>query len=109
MPQFTSSAKILTYYAPTIAVRQLCERFGGRLEGLSRHEKYRLCAGISRELIDLSSPENENGKDADYISYATFGPDAVGQSRKMIDNEKPEILALILPAIAEYARADDRI
>ena len=109
MTQFTSSAKILTYYADTMAVRQLCERFGGRLEKLSRHEKYRLCTGIALELIELSNPENDKVKDADYISHTTFGPDAVNQSRKILDNEKPAILALILPVIAEYARDDDRV
>jgi len=109
MPQFTSSAKTLTHYADTIAVRELCERFGGRLEGLSQHEKYRLCAGISLELIDLSNPEVEDrGEKVGDRSYATFGPDAVSQSRKIIDNEEPEILAQLLPAIAEYARDDDR-
>ena len=109
MPQFTSSAKTLTYYADTIAVRQLCERFGGRLERLSQHEKYRLCAGISLELVDLSDPEDERrGEDAGDISCATFGLDAVSQSRKIIDNENPGTLAKLLPAIAEYARDDDR-
>ena len=110
MAQFASSAKTLTYYADTMAVRQLCERFGGRLERLSQHEKYRLCVGISLELMELSNPEDEDddGEDADYISHATFGPDAVNQSRKIIDNEEPAILAQLLPAIAEYARDDDR-
>jgi len=106
MPQFTSSAKTLTHYADTIAVRELCERFGGRLEGLSQHEKYRLCAGISLELTDLFYAEEDD--DDDDGEDATFGPDAVSQSRKIIDNEEPEILAQLLPAIAEYARDDDR-
>ena len=109
MPQFTSSAKTLTYYADTMAVRELCDRFGGRLERLSQHEKYRLCAGISLELMELSNPEDEDeDEDADYISHATFGPDVVNQSRKIIDNEPPEILAQLLPAVAEYAKDDDR-
>ena len=107
MTQFTSSAKTLTYYADTMAVRELCDRFGGRLESLSQHEKYRLCVGISLELMELSNPEDED-EDADYISHATFGPDVVNQSRKIIDNEEPAILAQLLPAIAEYARDDDR-
>ena len=129
MPQFTSSAKTITYYVETKAVTRLGEVFGNRLEKLNQEEKYQLCTAIalmlwgccdsgvgkyveddeSLDFSDLMCDELE----PDLVSSADIQlvPAITGNVRMalvLLQNELPKILAQLLPAIAEYARDDDR-
>ena len=108
MPQFTSSAKTLTSYIQTEAVDTLVESFGSRLQGLSKHEKYQVCADIARALEWYLSSDNPSGDKTGYFSDCRFSMSNQGQAIDILQNEPVEILAQLLPAIAEYARDDDR-
>ena len=110
MPQFTSSAKILTSYIQSEAVDTLVESFGNRLQGLSKHEKYQVCADIARALEWYSSSDNNSGDKTGYFSAYRFSKrNNKEQAMDILQNEPVEILAQLLPAIAEYARDDDRL
>ena len=109
MPQFTSSAKILTSYVQTPAVDTLVESFGNRLQGLSKYEKYQVCADLSRALEWHANPDNEGSDKTGYFSDFQYIVSSQGQAIDILRHESPEILAQLLPAIADYARDDDRI
>ena len=127
MSQFKSSAKTLTYYVETKATTRLGEVFGNRLEKLTQEEKYQLCTAIALllwgccdsgigegsdedlDFSDLMTDESEPGlvrvTDDQLVPAIT---DQVRAALVLLQNEPPEILAQLLPAIAEYARDDDR-
>ena len=127
MPQFTSSAKTLTYYVETKAITRLGEVFGNRLEKLTQEEKYQLCTAIALllwgccdsgigegsdedlDFSDLMTDESEPGlvrvTDDQLVPAIT---DQVREALVLLQNEEPEILAQLLPPVAEYARDDDR-
>ena len=112
MAQFTSSAKTLTYYADTNGIQRLGQAFGNRLEKLTQEEKYQLCTVIGAHLWTACGPGNEDDDDdllqtgIDVFSGGVFSK--VKDSLVILQHEDPEILAQLLPAIAEYARDDDR-
>ena len=125
MPQFTSSAKTLTYYADTNAVQRLGEVFGNRLEKLTQEEKYQLCTAIALMLWGCcdSGPDEDDDLDFSDLVLEEDEADAcrvvndqlvpevtahVMTALVILQNEPPEILAQLLPAVAEYARDDDR-
>ena len=109
MPQFTSSAKSLTSYVQTPAVNTLVESFGNRLQGLSKYEKYQVCADLSRALEWHANPDNERSDKTGYFSDCTFYKNNNSKVIEILQKESAEVLAQLLPAIAEYARDDDRI
>ena len=129
MPRERSTAKTITYYVETKAVTRLGEVFGNRLEKLKQEEKYQLCTAIalmlwgccdsvigeyveddeSLDFSDLMGDELE----PDLVSSADIQlvPAITGNVRMalvLLQNESPKILAQLLPAVAEYARDDDR-
>ena len=127
MPQFTTSAKTLTYYVETKAVKHLGEVFGHKLDKLSQEEKYQLVTAIalmlwgccdsgigegSDEDLDFSDLVLEGDEaDACRVVNDQLVPEVTGNVRAalvLLQNEEPEILAQLLPAVAEYARDDDR-
>ena len=131
MPQFKTSAKTLTYYVETKAVKRLGEVFGDKLEKLSQEEKYQLCTAIALMLwgccdsgigegqvdddedIDFGALMDEVESEPDLIRATDdqLIPDITGNVRAaliLLQHEDPEILAQLLPAVAEYARDDDR-
>ena len=125
MPQFTSSAKTLTYYVETKAITRLGEVFGNRLEKLTQEEKYQLCTAIGLLLWGCCDPEFEEDDGLDFsglmddesepglvrVTDDQLVPaitDQVREALVLLQNEEPEILAQLLPAVAEYARDDDR-
>ena len=127
MTNFTTSAKTLTYYVETKAINTLGEAFGHKLDRLTQEEKYQLCTAIALMLwgccdsgigegsdedldfSDLMTDESEPGlvrvTDDQLVPAIT---DQVREALVLLQNEPPEILAQLLPAIAEYARDDDR-
>lgn len=131
MPQFTSSAKTLTYYVETKAVLKLGHAFGHKLERLTQEEKYQLCTVIALMLWgccdsgigEVDEVPYQLQPSDDYLDELDSEPDLVSASQNqlvpqatphvmtaliILQNEEPEILAQLLPAIAEYARDDDR-
>jgi hypothetical protein len=120
MKNFTSSARPLTFYADSAAIRQLMEAFGDRLAGLIQEEKFQLSAAISVHLWQSCESSGdyflENfglGEFDDVVESqdALLGPDlSVNATWALVilRNESPEILAQLLPAIAQYAADDDR-
>ena len=125
MTQFTSSAKTLNYYGETKAITRLGEVFGNRLEKLTQEEKYQFCTAIALMLwgccdsvpdedddldfSDLVLEEDES--DACRVVNDQLVPEVTGNvmtALVILQNEPPEILAQLLPAVAEYARDDDR-
>lgn len=133
MAQFTTSAKTLTYYVETKAIHKLGEAFGHKLDRLSQEEKYQLCTTIALMLWGCcesgigEGPVTEDSQSFDNVDLFDFGdesePDLItAQNDQLVpevtahvmtalvilQNEPPEILAQLLPAIAEYARDDDR-
>ena len=125
MPQFTSTAKTLLFYVETKAVKRFGEVFGDKLEKLSQEEKYQLVTAIALMLwgccdsgldedddLDFSDLLLEEDKsDACRVVDDQLVPEVTGNVRTaliLLQNEEPEILAQLLPAIAEYARDDDR-
>ena len=120
MSQFKSSAKILTYYVETKATTRLGEVFGNRLEKLTQEEKYQLCTAIALMLwgccdsgIGEGHDDNdiESGIDLITTQDVYLVPEVTAHvmtALVILQNEEPEILAQLLPAIAEYARDDDR-
>ena len=125
MTQFTSSAKTLNYYVETKAITRLGEVFGNRLEKLTQEEKYQFCTAIALMLwgccdsvpdedddldfSDLVLEEDES--DACRVVNDQLVPEVTGTvmtALVILQNEPPEILAQLLPAVAEYARDDDR-
>ena len=129
MTNFTTSAKVLSYYVETPGIRKLGEVFGDKLEKLSQEEKYQLCTAIALMLwgccdsgIGEGSDEYEDLEFSDLMTDESE-PDLVratddqlipaitGNVRAaliLLQHEEPEILAQLLPAVAEYARDDDR-
>ena len=125
MAQFASSAKTLTYYVETKAITRLGEVFGNRLEKLTQEEKYQLCTAIALMLWGCcdSGPDEDDGLDFSDLVLEEDEADAcrvvndqlvpevtahVMTALVILQNEPPEILAQLLPAVAEYARDDDR-
>ena len=127
MTQFTSSAKTLLFYVETKAIKRLGEVFGHKLEKLSQEEKYQLCTAIALMLwgccdsgigegsdddLDFSDLVLEDDEaDACRVVDDQLAPaitDQVREALVLLQNEEPEILAQLLPAVAEYARDDDR-
>lgn len=124
---FTTSAKVLTSYVETKAVHKLCEAFGQRLTELTQEEKYQLAtafalmlwgccdSGIGEgaepdEFEDLFETDDSD-KDLLETTQHQLMPEVSGNVKAaliILQNEEPEILAQLLPAIAEYARDDDR-
>ena len=125
MTQFTSSAKTLTYYAPTEGPTRLGEVFGNRLEKLTQEEKYQLCTAIALMLWGCCESMPDEDDDLDFSGLVLEEDEAdacrvvndqlvpevtahVMTALVILQNEPPEILAQLLPAVAEYARDDDR-
>ena len=127
MAQFTSSAKTLTYYVETKAITRLGEVFGNRLEKLTQEEKYQLCTAIALMLWGCcdSVPDEDEDDDLDFSDLVLeededdacrvvndqLVPEVTAHvmtALVILQNEPPEILAQLLPAVAEYARDDDR-
>ena len=125
MTQFTSSAKTLNYYVETKAITRLGEVFGNRLEKLTQEEKYQFCTAIALMLwgccdsvpdedddLDFSDLVlEEDEADACRVVNDQLVPEVTGNvmtALVILQNEPPEILAQLLPAVAEYARDDDR-
>ena len=125
MAQFTSSAKTLNYYVETKAITRFGEVFGNRLEKLTQEEKYQFCTAIALMLwgccdsvpdedddLDFSDLVlEEDEADACRVVNDQLVPEVTGNvmtALVILQNEPPEILAQLLPAVAEYARDDDR-
>ena len=127
MTNFTTSAKTLTYYVETKAINTLGEAFGHKLDRLTQEEKYQLCTAIALMLwgccdsgigkghdddLDFSDLVLEDDEaDACRVVDDQLAPAITGNVRAalvLLQNEPPEILAQLLPAVAEYARDDDR-
>ena len=127
MAQFTSSAKTLLFYVETKAVKRLGEVFGDKLQKLTQEEKYQFCTAIALMLwgccdsgigegsdddLDFSDLVLEGDEaDACRVVDDQLAPAITGNVRAaliLLQNEEPEILAQLLPAVAEYARDDDR-
>lgn len=128
---FSTSAKTICSYVETPAVRKLEASFGDKLSGLSQEEKYQLCTAIALMLWGCCDSGTEEDKDPEgYSDLDIFGmdlsdgePDLITTQNDqlvpevtahvmtalvILQNEPPEILAQLLPAVAEYARDDDR-
>lgn len=125
---FSSSAKCLSHYCDVPAVQKLMAMFGNRLEGLSQEEKYQLCTAIGLHLwgsvepveLDADAPFN----DLEFADLFEEGePDLITTQNDqlvpevsanvmsalvILQNETPDSLSFLLPAIAEYARDDHR-
>jgi hypothetical protein len=133
MAHFTTSAKTLTYYVETRAIQTLTQTFGDKLTGLTQEEKYQLCTATALMLwgcCDSGIGEGDDPDDegteidfADLMDQVESEPDLISASENqlvpevtpnvrtamvILQYEDPEILAQLLPAIAEYARDDDR-
>jgi hypothetical protein len=125
MPQFTTSAKTLTYYVETKAVKRLGEVFGHKLDKLTQEEKYQLVTAIALMLWGCCDSVPDEDDDLDFSDLVLEEDDAdacrvvndqlvpevtahVMTALVILQNEPPEILAQLLPAVAEYARDDDR-
>ena len=127
MTNFTTSAKTLTYYVETKAITRLGEVFGHKLDKLSQEEKYQLVTAIALMLwgccdsgigegsdddLDFSDLVLEGDEaDACRVVNDQLVPEVTGNvmtALVILQNEPPEILAQLLPAVAEYARDDDR-
>ncbi len=135
MKSFTSSAKPLTFYVETKAVIKLGETFGHKLDRLSQEEKYQLCtcialmlwgccdSGIGEGRCNPNDEGDDDGIDFGDLMAEDNEPDLITSQNDqlvpeitanvmtalvILQHESPEILAQLLPAIAEYARDDDR-
>ena len=127
MAQFASSAKTLLFYVETKAVKRLGEVFGDKLDKLTQEEKYQLCTAIALMLWGCCDSGIGEGSDEDLdfsdlvleddesdvcrVVDDQLVPAITGHVRAalvILQNEPPEILAQLLPAVAEYARDDDR-
>ena len=123
MTQFTSSAKTITYYIETASTRKLEQMYGSRLERLSQEEKYQLCTAIAIMLWGCVEPTKEVDPDDEFsdLFEAESEPDLINSVEELVtpnvtgnvkaclillQHEPPEVLAQLLPAIAEYARDD---
>lgn len=124
---FTTSAKVLTSYVETKAVHKLCEAFGQRLTELTQEEKYQLCTALALmcwgccdsgigegdepdEFADLFE-DDDSEQDLIETTQQQLMPEVTAHvmtALVILQNEDPDILAQLLPAIAEYARDDDR-
>jgi len=118
-----ATSKPLTFYVETKAITRLGEVFGNRLQKLIQEEKYQLCTAIALLLWGCCDPEFEDDEDLDFSGLMEDDSDAcrvvndqlvpevtahVMTALVILQNEPPEILAQLLPAVAEYARDDDR-
>ena len=135
MAQFTSSAKTLTYYVDNDTIHRLCQSFGNRLEKLTQEEKYQLCTAIALMLWGCCDSGDGQVDDVPYqrrplvddefadLMDIESEPDLITTQNDqlvpevtahvmtalvILQNLAPEILAQLLPAVAEYARDDDR-
>ena len=130
MTQFTSSAKTLTYYVDNDTIHRLCKSFGNRLEGLTQEEKYQLCTAIALMLWGCCDSGDGQVDEIPYqlqplddLDELDSEPDLITTQNDqlvpevtahvmaalvILQNLAPEILAQLLPAVAEYARDDDR-
>ena len=130
--RFTTSAKPITSYVETKAIRTLGEVFGDKLSKLSQEEKFQLATAIALTLwgcCDSGIGEGQGDDDEDDLDFGELmdevesEPDLISVSEnqlvpavtenvigalKILRFEDPEILAQLLPPIAEYARDDDR-
>jgi hypothetical protein len=121
MANFTTSAKVLTYYADSKAVQKLVSACGDRLAELTQMEKYQLSAAITIHLWgcaeDIEQPNDEgygDGADDDLLTTAqTYLPFGVTGNVKaalfILKDEDPNNLACILSAVNEYAKEDTRL
>lgn len=121
MTQFSSSAKILTSHADTQGTQKLAASFGSRLENLNQEDKYQLISAVGVHLWGMceSATEVQELKGTSYDDTLDLVQDAdialtfevnedVKQALILLQNDTAETLAALLPAIAEYARDDDR-
>ena len=117
MPHFTSSTKTLLSFSETTATKKLVAKYGDRLTGLNRGEKYKLVAAISIYL-GLSHVPGESDMDAkrfatenlltiaEYVFHQSL-PNDVDCCLDILKDESIDSLASILSPISEYAREDN--
>ena len=118
---FSSATKTLTYYIDTPGIRKLEQMCGSRLERLSQEELYQLCTAIALMLWGCCEPAQEIDPDDEFADLFSdhsepdlinsveelVTPDVTGNVKAcliLLQNEDPEALAALLPAVAEYAR-----
>ena len=109
---FSSATKGITYYVETPGIRRLEQMCGSRLTELTQREKYQLAGVIAEWLAVMTDdPENETiDEDEGWTLLNTeWGTSIVTTNNvkvvlEILNDEDPEALAALLPAIAEYAR-----
>ena len=109
---FSSATKTLTYYIDTPGIRKLEQMCGSRLERLTQREEYQL-AGVIAEYLAVMTDDPENAaidEDEGWTLLNTeWGTSIVTTNNvktvlEILNDEDPEVLAALLPAVAEYAR-----
>jgi hypothetical protein len=125
---FSTSAKCVSYYLDTKATQRLMTQFGSHLQGLTQEEKYQLVTAIGLHLwgsvepveLDADAPFNDlefadlfEESEPDLITTQNdqLVPEVtanVMSALVILQNESPESLSFLLPAICEYARDDNR-
>lgn len=122
-----TSTPVLTYFADSPEIQQICKDFGCRLEVLSNIEKFHVAMALAGvlahwatladdaddddEFADLFDPlDDEEATIAGWAAYnlaVEMGGDAI-DVLKALEPLQPEQLAALLPAIAQYAAEDNR-
>jgi hypothetical protein len=125
---FSTSAKCVSYYLDTKATQRLMTQFGSHLQGLTQEEKYQLVTAIGLMLWGSCEPEQSEAEAqfndlSDLFEGMESEPDLIRGMAEyltpdvtanvmsalvLLQNESPESLSFLLPAIAEYARDDNR-
>ena len=117
----STSAKTLTYYIETPGICKLARACGDKLQRLTQEELYQLCTAIALMLWGCVEPTAEVDPDDEFADLfeAESEPDLINSVEELVtpdvtgnvkaclillQNEDPETLAALLPAVAEYAR-----
>ena len=110
MTQFTSSAKPIQHFCETQLINKLADAVGDRLERLEQIERQQLLMCLSTWVYSvhvhrlLDKDEDVETPLENYRSSIAYqGTKTVIACLIMLEDEQPDNIAAILPAIAEYA------
>jgi hypothetical protein len=108
MAQFTTSAKPIQHYRESALINKFAHAVGDRCERLTQSERYQLITVLSLYCHACCELDDDDEADTPYECYYRYidVPFSVNVVACLVlfEDEEPDAIASILPALTEYAR-----